>query len=167
MARIGREEAADFLYDEALLLDERRFEEWLDLFAEDGVYWLPIDEASGPKRHLSLIHDDALRRQERVYRLLHTRPPSQDPVSRTQHFVSNVRAEDGPDEQAVVRSAQLICEIRRGAGDDRQLGLSGQQNLAARCEHHLLRVDGAWRIKLKKLVLLRRDLPIPNLTFIL
>ena len=167
MARIGREEAADFLYDEAQLLDERRFEAWLDLFTEDGIYWLPIDETLGPKQHLTLIHDDTLRRKERVFRLLHTRPPSQDPVSRTQHFVSNVRVEDGPGDQAIVRSAQLICEIRRGVGDDRQLGLSGQQNLAARCEHHLLQVDGAWRIKLKKMILLGRDLPIPNLAFIL
>ena len=166
MGRIGREEAADFLYDEAQLLDDRRFEEWLDLFTDDGIYWLPIDETSGPKQRLSLIYDDALRRKERAFRLLHTQPPSQDPVSRTQHFVSNVRVEDGPDGQAIIRSAQLICEIRRGVGDDRQFGLSGRQDLAARCEHHLLQVEGAWRIKLKKLVLLRRDLPIPNLGFI-
>ena len=30
-----------FLLHEAHLLDERRFAEWIDLFAEDGYYWAP------------------------------------------------------------------------------------------------------------------------------
>ena len=36
-----RLEVEDFLYHEARLLDERRFHEWLDLFTEDVVYWMP------------------------------------------------------------------------------------------------------------------------------
>ena len=37
-----REEIEDFLYLEADLLDQRRFKEWLDLLAEDLVYFMPI-----------------------------------------------------------------------------------------------------------------------------
>ena len=37
MAAITRTQAEDFLYLEAQLLDERRFEEWLELFAPDGM----------------------------------------------------------------------------------------------------------------------------------
>ena len=37
-----REEIEDFLYLEADLLDQRRFNEWLDLLAEDLVYFMPI-----------------------------------------------------------------------------------------------------------------------------
>jgi 3-phenylpropionate/cinnamic acid dioxygenase small subunit len=35
-------EIEDFLYTEAELLDERRFEEWLDLLGEDVRYWMPM-----------------------------------------------------------------------------------------------------------------------------
>jgi len=162
---ITRAEAEDFLYLEAQLLDERRLDEWLDLFTEDGIYWLPIDPASEPKRHLSIVYDNALRRQERVWRLLHTEAPSQSPASRTQHFVSNLRVEPGPDGEAIVRSAQMVCEMR--GGDYRQIGLGGQQNFACSAEHRLQRRDGSWRIALKKLVLLNRDVPIENLSFLL
>jgi len=160
-----RDEAEAFLYREAQLLDERRFEEWLELFTEDGIYWLPIDDGADPKRRVSLIHDDAQRRRERVFRLLHTEPPSQYPPSRTQHFVANVRVEDGTNGEAVVRSAQMICEMR--AGDHRQFGLGDQRSFAASGEHRLRRENGAWRIAVKKLVLLNRDVQVPNLTFLL
>ena len=36
------QDVAEFLYREAELLDERRFEEWLDLFTEDAHYWMPL-----------------------------------------------------------------------------------------------------------------------------
>ncbi len=32
---------SQFLYHEARLLDERRWEEWAGLFTEDGIYWAP------------------------------------------------------------------------------------------------------------------------------
>jgi 3-phenylpropionate/cinnamic acid dioxygenase small subunit len=165
VSAITKDEAEAFLYLEAHLLDERRFEEWLDLFTADGIYWLPITDDTDAKRHVSLIHDDTQRRRERVFRLLHTEPPSQYPPSRTQHFVTNVRIENGAQDDVVVRSAQMICEMR--GGDYRQLGLGDQRSFAAAAEHRLARRDGAWRIAMKKLILLNRDVQIPNLTFLL
>jgi 3-phenylpropionate/cinnamic acid dioxygenase small subunit len=160
-----KDEAEAFLYREARLLDERRFEEWLDLFTADGIYWLPIDDGADPKRRVSLIHDDEQRRRERVFRLLHTEPPSQYPPSRTQHFVSNVQLDETADGEAVVRSAQMICEMR--GGDHRQFGLGDPRSFAAAGEHLLRRENGAWKIAMKKLVLLNRDVQVPNLTFLL
>ena len=32
----------EFLYQEAEILDERRFEEWLDLLTDDVRYWMPM-----------------------------------------------------------------------------------------------------------------------------
>ena len=40
---LSRADAEDFLYEEARLIDEGHFEEWLDVFTEDGIYWLPIN----------------------------------------------------------------------------------------------------------------------------
>ena len=47
---------AEFVYDEADLLDEQRFEEWLELFADDATYWIPLDtRRSEPRRGLNLV----------------------------------------------------------------------------------------------------------------
>ena len=162
---ISRDEAESFLYLEARLVDERQYDHWLDLFAVDGIYWLPIDETTGPKEHLSLIYDDDLRRRERIHRLTLS-PPAQTPVSRTLHVISNVEVNNGIDNyDAVLTSAQMIYEIR--GGDDRQLELGDPRIFAARCEHRLRRHNASWKIVLKRMVLLNRHVPIPNLTFIM
>lgn len=162
---MNRDDAEAFLYWEARLIDEHRYDEWLELFAEDGIYWLPINEDAGPKEHLSLIYDDDHRRRERVYRLALS-PPAQAPASRTLHIVSNVEVADGEDDHDVVlHSAQLIYEMR--AGDDRQFELGDPRLFAARCEHRLRLVGGEPKLILKRMVLLNRDVPIPNLTFII
>jgi 3-phenylpropionate/cinnamic acid dioxygenase small subunit len=159
------EEAERFLVAEARLLDERRFEEWEALFADDGVYWLPIDPDADPARTVAIIYDDRQRLRERVYRLTKTPVLDQNPASRTIRLVSNVEVADGggPDE-AVVHCRQLIAEMRPGGPG--QQGLNAPRFFAARCEYRLRRIEGAWRIALKKVVLLTSDAPQYNLTFI-
>ncbi len=41
MSEISPQALIDFVYAEARLLDEQRYEQWLDLFTEDLVYWMP------------------------------------------------------------------------------------------------------------------------------
>lgn len=160
--------ARDFLYREARLLDEWELNEWLEMFTEDGIYWLPIDEHKGPDENTSLIYDIAIRRQERVFRLLETPALAQQPRSQTIHAVTNVRLGD-PDEAIngadfLVHSYQLITELR--SGDFRQTGLGEQRIFVGRCEHHLKDVGGDLLILLKKLILINRGISIRNLTFI-
>jgi 3-phenylpropionate/cinnamic acid dioxygenase small subunit len=57
---LRREEAEAFLYRECRLLDTLQLEEWLELFTEDGLYWLPIvdgepEDAGGG---ISIVFDD-------------------------------------------------------------------------------------------------------------
>ena len=166
MAEMSRTQAEDFLYEEARLLDERLYQDWLGLFAEDGIYWLPIDADAAPKEHLSLIYDDAHRREERVYRLTEFAPPSQSPPSRTLHMVSNVQVRNGAAAgELTPHSSQIIHEMR--GGDHRQYELGDPRSFAARCEHRVRQEAGVWRITLKRMLLLNRDVPIPNLTFII
>jgi len=48
-----------FLIQEARLLDERRFREWMELFAEDGTYWVPaVPDQASPFDQASLFYDD-------------------------------------------------------------------------------------------------------------
>src|SRR5262249_24925119 len=82
VAGIDRAPLEEFLIHEARLLDERRFREWMELFAEDGTYWVPAapDQAS-PFDQASLFYDDRELMKTRVERLEHPRIHVQTPPS--------------------------------------------------------------------------------------
>jgi 3-phenylpropionate/cinnamic acid dioxygenase small subunit len=159
-----QQDAEAFLYGEAELLDDLRLEEWLRLFTADGLYWVPIDESQPTTETASIVRDTTLRREERVFHLLHTRFPSQSPRSRTLHMIANVRiAETGADFVRVL-SNQVIHEVR--TGDFRQVGLGVVNTLVAKVEHVLKNgLDGP-KIAMKKILLINRDMPQGNLTFL-
>lgn len=159
---LTREEAEAFLIQEARLLDDGQLNEWLNLFSADGIYWLPMVDGSDPEREPSLIYDTAKAREQRVYSLRHAAHYAQRPASRTVRFISNVEVNPGADAVSV-RSNLLLLEFR--PGDRQQVGLAQQRLLGARCEHRLRREDG-WKILLKKVLLVDRDAPLLNLTFI-
>lgn len=159
--RMGRDEAEEFLVHEARLLDERRLEEWLTLFTADGIYWLPIQEDKGPNEATSIIYDGPVRREERVYRLLHTIAPVEDPPHRTLHQVSNVDVEDAPEGDVLLISHQVTFAARTG------VGVNEMFHLPARCEHRLRREGDNWRIAMKRVLLINRDHALPSLPFIL
>ncbi len=169
MSPLSRTEAEDFIYREARLLDERRFEEWLDLFTEDGLYWIPMDENADPENEPSVLFDNSVTRRQRVYQLLHQPHYSQIPPSRTVHFVSNVESragdQNGQPGLSVVHCNFALFELR--AGDPRQIGLGEQRSIVGRCEYHLRYTKAQWRIALKKVIMIDRDLPLHNLSFIL
>lgn len=162
---LSREEAERFLIAEAHLLDERRFDEWEALFADDGVYWLPIDPGTAPTSAISIIYDDRQRLHERVYRLTQTPLLDQTPPSRTVHFVSNVAIDPGSDDgESSVRCHQLIAEMRPGGPG--QAGMNAPRWFAARCEYRLRQASPALKIVMKKVTLLNADKPHYNLSFI-
>ena len=71
---ISYEMVCHFLYREARLLDQRKFTEWDNLFAEQGMYWIPlIEDQPDPINHLSLAYEDSMMRQVRIC-LLYTSP---------------------------------------------------------------------------------------------
>lgn len=158
-------EVEALLYREARLLDDLQLTEWLDLFTEDGLYWIPMDENAPVARAASLVYDDRMRREERVHHLQHLPFPAQSPRSRTVHLVSNIEIENAGGDSIDVRSAQVIYEVR--TGDFTQIGLGQVRPLVARAQHVLRRVDGQLKISLKKLLLIDRDMPQANLTFII
>jgi 3-phenylpropionate/cinnamic acid dioxygenase small subunit len=158
-----RDEAERFLYAEARLLDDRRLDDWLALFEDECLYWLPIGEGD-TAREPSIVYDDRRRLEERVFRLNETRAYAQEPPSRTQHTVSNVEVEPGADGLVLVHSHLVLFEVR--VGDASQSGLGVPQTLAARCEHRLRRRGDSWRIARKTVWLLTRDQPLGNISFL-
>lgn len=150
-------EIEQFLFQEAELLDSRRYPEWLSLFTEDAVYWMPAGRDDiDPQKETSLIFDDRRALSERITRLLHPAAHSQTPPSRTRHLISNVRPRENGEERVHVASNFALLESRLGV----------QRWLGGHCEHELRREAAGWRIRLKKVCLLNHDgVLYYNLTF--
>ncbi len=132
-----------FVYAEARLLDELRFEDWLQLFADDGFYWMPLAHGqTDPRLHTSLMYEDKLLLQIRIERLRGARTFSQQPVSRCHHLLQQptVEARDEAAGVYVVRSAFHYVETRQDVGD-----------------------AGALRIKLKRVDLVNCDAAFGNI----
>lgn len=165
--RLSQQEAEQFLYREAKLLDDRKYEEWLKLFTPDGVYWIPLEDTTNPRLEPSILYDDPQQRAMRVHQLLYTPHWAQRPPSRTVHVISNVMVADGDAADEALVWCNLVChELREG--DHRQLGLGIERAFAAQCEYRLRYLRGqGWAIALRKLLLINRGLPIRNLSFIL
>ncbi len=142
-------DAERLLFHEARLLDERRFREWMGLFAEDGTYWVPaVPDQESPFDQASLFYDDRELMQTRIARLEHPRIHIQTPPSRTAHLIGNVTVEKSevPDEYAVA-STVIMVEYR----NEKQRIFAGRQR-------HCLRREGQdWKIVQKRVNLINCD----------
>lgn len=144
------QELEQFLFREALLLDTGRWEEWLELFTDDGYYWVPlVAQQQDAKNHVSLYYEDAMLRQMRVRRLRHPRAFSQEKPTRTSHIVGNVILESCSEDsgEVVVQSSFHMLQFHK----DRQSLFGG------RYTHTLLRQDANWKIRLKRVDLINCD----------
>jgi benzoate/toluate 1,2-dioxygenase beta subunit len=154
-----REQCRMLLEREARLLDQGQFKEWLELYAERCVVWVPgAPDAGDPRREVTVFFDDRRRLEDRIYRLGTGKAWSQVPPSRTVRLVSNVEAFRTAERTVImVRSNLLLSEFR--AGESR--------NLAAWCGHRLRRRQVGWEIEAKQLNLIDRDQPLRNPSILL
>jgi len=150
-------EISELLYEEAAAIDERRFEDWLALYTEDAIYWVPQGEEDDPVHRVSIAYDDHRRLHERVLRLTSGFAYSQDPPSRTCHVVGNVRVTGEADGAIHVASNQIVTEVRRNV----------QNIYSGRFEHELVAADGGYRIRRKTIRLMNSDVPLGNVTFLI
>jgi benzoate/toluate 1,2-dioxygenase beta subunit len=101
-----------FLFHEARLLDERRLQEWLGLYAEDAEYWVPYRwNQQSPKDHVSLFYETKSLLGMRIDRLERALSPLDSPPSRVNHYLSNVQVDDG--DPLTARAHLLFAEYRR------------------------------------------------------
>lgn len=164
---LSRHEAEEILFTEARLLDDGLYEEWLELFTEDGIYWIPSDEAADPVQETSIMYDDKRQREKRVFQL-RNKHLAQDPLSRTVHFISNVEIEEteSPDE-VTVRCNVIVAEMRPGDHQELVKGIGVPRLIACRCSYRLRQENDIWRIAMKQACLINRDLPLQNISFII
>jgi biphenyl 2,3-dioxygenase beta subunit len=130
-----REAVEDFLYHEAELLDERRFRDWLELFADDAVYWMPVREnrLEGPEAPAaeiappggnSYFEDDREALRVRVERLYTGTAWAETPPSRTRHLVANIRIKRQEGAEVEVHSNFIVYRTR--LEHDRDLYVGGR-----------------------------------------
>ena len=147
-------EIESFLVYEARLLDERRYEDWLALFTEDGWYWVPLEEGQAdPKETVSLMYDDRRLLETRVRRLAQGKLHIQEPKSRTSRIVTNVTIEAQDGAGATVRSKFIVTEYRRGQ----------QLTYAGTYFHRLVRQGGQMRIASKRVDIINSEDALPAL----
>jgi 3-phenylpropionate/cinnamic acid dioxygenase small subunit len=161
-----RHEVQDFLYREAELLDERRYEEWLDLFTDDARYFMPMRRNvphDAPERELTREgldvnwfdegKDTLRRRVQQIRTGIHW---AEEPPSRICHIVSNVQVEPTSAEELTVKSRFLIYRNRVETETDVLVG---------KREDVLRRDNGSFKIARRTILLDQSVLLAKNLTF--
>ena len=142
-----------FYTREAWLLDERKFAEWLDLFTDDVLYFMPrrknvlrreAHREMTQLGDLAILEEDKTYLKMRVARLETGMAWAEDPPSRTRHMVGNLEATPLENGEVAARTAFLV--YRSHLETDRQL-LSGSRDDVLR------KVDGAWKVARRTIVL--------------
>lgn len=155
MADKATTDIESFLIAEARMLDERRWEDWLALFTDQGWYWVPIEEGQAdPRNTVSLMYDDRRLLETRVRRLRAGKLHTQSPVARTSRIVANPTLEDEADGILTVRSKFEMVEYRRN-----------NQRLFAGTQWHGIEQSGdSFVIHWKKVELVNCDSMMDGLT---
>ncbi len=139
----------EFLYREARMLDDCRFQEWIGLFSEDIHYTMPVRTTQFRSRgagfeEVSFFDDNINSLTTRVQRLQTDTAWAETPSSRTRHFLTNVMVDVGerPDEYAV----SVNFMVTRSRGDQ------GYQLFTGQRDDVLRRIDGAFRIARRRIL---------------
>jgi 3-phenylpropionate/cinnamic acid dioxygenase small subunit len=166
-----KQEMEEFLYNEAELLDERRYEEWLELLADDVRYWMPMRrnvkfgelerEFTREGQDINWFDEGKDTLTRRVQQILTGVHWAEEPLSRLCHMVSNVQilhvqpSVMAPSE-VTVKCRFLIYRNRVETETDILVG---------KREDVLRRVNGQWKIRQRKIILDQNVLLAKNLTF--
>jgi len=147
-------ELVAFVYHEAMLLDTGRYDEWLSLFAESGLYWMPLSADQPPGDEApSLLYEDLLLLRLRIQRYANPRAHSLHPAVRSLRILQTPQVVAGNAAEGVyeTRTPFLYVETQ---GDT-------QKMLAATAHHTIEGAPGAWQLRMKKVLLLNADASLP------
>ncbi|GAB3623775.1 3-phenylpropionate/cinnamic acid dioxygenase subunit beta [Mariniluteicoccus endophyticus] len=120
-----------FYFREAELLDDGRFADWLEIFADDLHYWAPVrsnrlrrqQALSIAKPGEAAFYDETKDSLSwRIRRFDSGMAWAEDPPSRTRHLISNITARHQGDD-LVVRSAFLVWRSRLERETDLYAGM--------------------------------------------
>ncbi len=160
-----------FLYHEANLLDDRRYEDWLALLTDDVRYWVPMRrnvkfgelerEFTREGQDINWFDEGKQTLTQRVNQILTGVHWAEEPLSRISHLVTNVEILEESPTAAEAEDVSLRCRFiiyRNRVETETDI-------LVGRREDTLRRVDGEWRISQRKVLLDQNVLLAKNLTF--
>jgi 3-phenylpropionate/cinnamic acid dioxygenase small subunit len=151
---VTRDQLIDFIYDEARMLDEGRYTEWLALWLPDGHYWMPLDyQQTDPLHVTSLMYEDLFMLKLRVERLNGARTFSQKPKSRCHHVIQRPFVDEMEGDAFKTTTFMHYVETR----------LDEQQLLALTAKHDLALVEGNLRIANKRVDIVNCDAAFRNI----
>ena len=164
-------EIEEFLYQEAEILDERRFEEWLDLLTDDIRYFMPMRrnvkfgeldrEFTREGQDINWFDEGKDTLTRRVNQLLTGIHWAEEPLSRICHTVSNVQVLKATPSVSEPSEVAVKCRfmVYRNRVETETDFLVGKR------EETLRKVYGQWKIAQRKIVLDQNVLLAKNLTF--
>ena len=160
-----------FLYHEANLLDDRRYEDWLALLADDVRYWVPMRrnvkfgelerEFTREGQDINWFDEGKQTLTQRVNQILTGVHWAEEPLSRISHLVTNVEILEASPTATDAAEVSLRCRFiiyRNRVETETDI-------LVGRREDTLRRIDGEWRIAQRKVLLDQSVLLAKNLTF--
>jgi 3-phenylpropionate/cinnamic acid dioxygenase small subunit len=170
------QEVAEFLYREAELLDERRYEAWLALLSDDIRYWMPMRrnvkfgeaEREFTRETTDIAwfdegKDTLTRRVRQIETGIHW---AEEPQSRIAHLVSNVQVIEASPSVAEAREVTVKCRFlvyRNRVETETDLLVGKREDVLRRPEGSTQ--GGDWRIARRKIILDQNVLLSKNLTF--
>ena len=149
---------ADLIEREAALIDERRWDEWLALFAPDCEYWMPAWKSddtltSDPARELShFYYASRAGLEDRIFRIRSNRSPASTPLPRTTHVVANVRALEPPTADRMRLRASWVSHVFFPRSEQ-------SHAFFGHVEHTLVLREAAWLVAKKRIVLQNDYIP--------
>jgi benzoate/toluate 1,2-dioxygenase beta subunit len=133
--------AEQLLFRQADLLDKRQWDDFIALFADDGVYWMPASpEQTTGEGVPSIFYEDRNLMRVRMKRVTHPHAWSQAPEWGTNHVVSNVMIARETAGEIEVHSRFHMMEFRRDA----------TRHFAGSYVHHLKKTPQGWRIRMQR-----------------
>jgi len=166
-----KQQIEDFLYHEAELLDERRYEDWLTLLTDDVRYWMPMRrnvkfgelerEFTREGQDINWFDEGKDTLTRRVQQILTGVHWAEEPLSRLCHMVSNVQLLHV--QPSVVEPAEVTVKCRFLIYRNRVE--TETDLLVGKREDVLQRVDEQWKIRQRKVILDQNVLLVKNLTF--
>ena len=162
-----RREIEEFLYHEAVLADESRYEDWVALVTDDIHYWVPFGAGDyEPGSRVSFLNDNRNRLKTRIQQLMSGRRYSQVPQSPMRRIISNIQilavhpGDNGDGDEYEVGSNFVLYEHAVQATNDMRIWVG-------RTTHRLRRTDEGLRIAAKKVELVNSTSALPNMAFII
>jgi 3-phenylpropionate/cinnamic acid dioxygenase small subunit len=145
-----RRTVEELIYREAALLDEKKWQEWLALYTEDAVFWMPSwasesETTADPELELNLLYlKGRSHLEDRVFRIQTGRSFASVPMDRTAHLVGNVIVTGVEDGEVAARASWMVHSY----------GQRGPLTRGGSYEYKLRREGSSLRIARKKIIMI-------------